>query len=67
MAISISILIEKLTKIDKSKPDILIVYGDRFEALGAAVTGHENNILIGHIEGGDLTMVVLMMTILDIL
>ena len=32
---------------------MLIVYGDRFETLGAAVAGHENNILIGHIEGGD--------------
>lgn len=56
MAISISIVIKKLTLIIKKiKPDILIIYGDRFETLGAAIAGHENNILVGHLEGGDVT------------
>jgi len=56
MAISISIVIKKLTGvIQKIKPDILVVYGDRFETLGATVAGHENNIIVAHIEGGDIT------------
>jgi UDP-hydrolysing UDP-N-acetyl-D-glucosamine 2-epimerase len=36
-------------------PDFLIVYGDRFEAFAAAITGSQMNIPIGHIEGGDIT------------
>ena len=56
MAISISIVIKKLTDIiQKIKPDVLVVYGDRFETLGATIAGHENNIIVAHIEGGDIT------------
>ncbi len=56
MAISVSRVIKALTiVIQRIKPNILIVYGDRFETLGATIAGHENNIIIGHIEGGDKT------------
>ena len=56
MAISVSKVIFKLTEtIQKIKPDILIIHGDRFETLGAAIAGHENNIITAHIEGGDIT------------
>ena len=56
MAISVSKVIAKLTKtIQKVKPDILIIHGDRFETMGAAIAGHENNIITAHIEGGDMT------------
>ena len=33
----------------------MLVHGDRFEALAAAVSGCANNILVGHIEGGELS------------
>lgn len=39
----------------KVEPDLLLVHGDRFEALAAAVSGCANNILVGHIEGGELS------------
>lgn len=39
----------------KVNPDLLLVHGDRFEALAAAVSGCANNILVGHIEGGELS------------
>ena len=56
MAVSVSIVIKELTIIiQRIKPNILIIYGDRFETLGATIAGHENNIIIGHIEGGDKT------------
>lgn len=37
------------------KPDIIIVHGDRIDALGGAIVGMLNNILLGHIEGGEIT------------
>lgn len=37
------------------KPDLLLVHGDRFDALAAAICGASNNILVGHIEGGELS------------
>ncbi len=56
MAISISKVIQKITEIFlKIQPFILVVYGDRYETLGAVVAAHENNILIAHLEGGDIT------------
>lgn len=36
-------------------PDILIVHGDRVEALAGAAVGMLNNILVGHIEGGEVS------------
>lgn len=41
--------------IKEIKPDLLIVHGDRVEALAGAVVGALNNILVGHIEGGEVS------------
>ena len=37
------------------QPDLLIVHGDRVEALAGAIVGALNNILTGHIEGGEVS------------
>ncbi|MDP2240455.1 MAG: UDP-N-acetylglucosamine 2-epimerase [Burkholderiales bacterium] len=37
------------------KPDLIIVHGDRVEALAGAAVGALNNILVGHIEGGEVS------------
>lgn len=39
----------------EEKPDLLIVHGDRAEALAGALVGALNNILVAHIEGGELS------------
>jgi UDP-N-acetylglucosamine 2-epimerase (hydrolysing) len=36
-------------------PDLIVVHGDRIEALAGAVVGALNNILVAHIEGGELS------------
>ena len=41
--------------IDQIKPDMVIVHGDRVESLAGAIVGSLNNILVGHIEGGELS------------
>ena len=38
-----------------SKPDLIVVHGDRVEALAGAIAGALNNILVAHIEGGELS------------
>jgi len=37
------------------KPDLIVIHGDRVEALAGAITGSLNNILTGHIEGGEVS------------
>jgi len=37
------------------RPNMIVVHGDRIEALGCAVVGASNNILVAHIEGGEIT------------
>jgi len=37
------------------KPDMLVVHGDRVEALAGAIVGTLNNILVAHIEGGEVS------------
>jgi len=37
------------------KPDLIIIHGDRVEALAGTIVGSLNNILVGHIEGGELS------------
>ena len=37
------------------KPDCIVVHGDRIEALACATVGALNNILVAHIEGGELS------------
>jgi UDP-N-acetylglucosamine 2-epimerase (hydrolysing) len=36
-------------------PDLIVVHGDRCEALAGATVGALNNILVAHIEGGELS------------
>jgi UDP-N-acetylglucosamine 2-epimerase (hydrolysing) len=43
------------TYINKNPIDLIIVHGDRIEALAGAIVGVLNNILVAHIEGGELS------------
>lgn len=36
-------------------PDLLVVHGDRVEALGGAIVGVLNNIRVAHVEGGEFS------------
>ncbi len=36
-------------------PDMIIVHGDRVETLAGAIVGSLNNILVAHIEGGEIS------------
>jgi UDP-N-acetylglucosamine 2-epimerase (hydrolysing) len=37
------------------EPDLLVVHGDRVESLAGAIVGALNNVLVAHIEGGELS------------
>ncbi len=37
------------------RPDLIVVHGDRSDALAGAIVGALNNILVAHIEGGELS------------
>lgn len=37
------------------QPDLIVVHGDRVEALAGATVGALNNILVAHIEGGEVS------------
>lgn len=39
--------------IHENNPDMIVVHGDRVEALAGAIVGSMNNILVAHIEGGE--------------
>lgn len=41
--------------IKRINPDLIVVHGDRVEALAGAIVGSLNNILVAHIEGGELS------------
>lgn len=41
--------------VSKIQPDIIVVHGDRIDALAGAIVGILNNILVAHIEGGEIT------------
>ena len=41
--------------LNELRPDMMVVYGDRFEALAAVIASSQMNIPTAHIEGGDLT------------
>ena len=36
-------------------PDLIVVHGDRVEALAGAIVGSLNNVLVAHIEGGEIS------------
>ena len=42
-------------KIERNKPDLVLVLGDRFEVLGAATAAYLSRVPIAHIGGGDVT------------
>jgi UDP-N-acetylglucosamine 2-epimerase (hydrolysing) len=37
------------------QPDLIVIHGDRIEALAGATVGALNNILVAHIEGGEIS------------
>jgi len=37
------------------KPDLIVIHGDRVEALAGAIVGSMNNILVSHVEGGEIS------------
>jgi len=39
--------------VQENRPDMIVVHGDRVEALAGAIVGSLNNILVAHIEGGE--------------
>ena len=41
--------------VDHIHPDMIIVHGDRIDALAGAVVGALNNIRVAHIEGGEVS------------
>jgi UDP-N-acetylglucosamine 2-epimerase (hydrolysing) len=41
--------------VEEIEPDMILVHGDRIDALAGAITGALNNILVAHIEGGELS------------
>jgi len=41
--------------IREEPPDLLVIHGDRVEALAGAISGALNNILVAHIEGGEVS------------
>ena len=48
-------IIEISRALRKLKPDLFVVYADRFEGLAAVIAASQMNIPTAHIEGGDLT------------
>ena len=49
------ICIETTKLIDKIKPDLSIVYADRYESFGFAIAASHSNIPLLHLEAGDIT------------
>lgn len=41
--------------VSEYQPDMIVVHGDRVEALAGALVGSMRNILVAHIEGGELS------------
>ncbi len=54
MEIALSNTINGLSRyLDEYKTDLLVVHGDRIEALAGAIVGGIKNILVAHLEGGE--------------
>jgi UDP-N-acetylglucosamine 2-epimerase (hydrolysing) len=41
--------------VQEAKPDLIVIHGDRVEALAGAIVGALNNIHVSHIEGGEVS------------
>lgn len=56
MDLTLAKTIEGLSNYCKSvQPDMIVIHGDRVETLAGAIVGALNNILVSHIEGGELS------------
>lgn len=56
MDLTLAKTIEGLSSYVKvSNPDMMVIHGDRVEALAGAIVGSLNNILVAHIEGGEIS------------
>ncbi len=56
MDLTLAKTIEGLSAYAKEvNPDMIVVHGDRVETLAGAIVGSLNNILVAHIEGGELS------------
>jgi UDP-N-acetylglucosamine 2-epimerase (hydrolysing) len=41
--------------VKENRPDLVVIHGDRVEALAGAIVSHLNTILVAHIEGGEVS------------
>ncbi len=56
MDLTLAKTIEGLSSFVKNcNPDLIVIHGDRVEALAGAIVGSLNNILVAHIEGGEVS------------
>lgn len=56
MDLSLAHTIDGFAKfVNEYKPDLIVVHGDRIEPLAASCVGALNNILVAHIEGGEVS------------
>lgn len=56
MDLTLAKTIEGLSSFVKDcNPDLIVIHGDRVEALAGAIVGSLNNILVAHIEGGEVS------------
>lgn len=56
MDLTLAKTIEGLSAYVKNiQPDLMVIHGDRVEALAGAIVGSLNNLLVAHIEGGELS------------
>lgn len=56
MDLTLAKTIEGLSSyVKESNPDMIVIHGDRVEALAGAIVGSLNNILVAHIEGGEVS------------
>lgn len=50
-----NVLTSMAAYVQQIEPDMILVHGDRIDALAGAITGALNNILVAHIEGGEIS------------
>jgi UDP-N-acetylglucosamine 2-epimerase (hydrolysing) len=56
MDLTLAKTIEGLSQyVKECNPDMIVIHGDRVEALAGAIVGSLNNILVAHIEGGEVS------------
>ena len=50
-----NIIVNLTSYVSKIHPDLIVVHGDRIEALAGAIVGGLSNIFVAHIEGGEVS------------